>query len=66
MMLLDREKDSAVNNTLNGRYKGLRDRDTREVKNHDVNLLSAFVHICRSGMCVCVPVVHGTGGQVCV
>lgn len=54
MMLLDREKDSAVNNTLNGRYKGLRDRDTREVKNHDVHLLSAFVHICRSGMCVCV------------
>jgi hypothetical protein len=65
MMLLDREKDSAVNNTLNGRYKGLRDGDTREVKNHYyVHLLSAFVHICRSG--VCVPVVHGTGGQVCV
>lgn len=28
MMLLDREKDSAVNNTRRGRYRGLREGET--------------------------------------
>jgi hypothetical protein len=61
-----------VNNTLNGRYRGLKDRKRQrgekgEVKNNYVNnVLSSFVHICKSGECVCVPVVHNAGSQVCV
>lgn len=32
MILLDRVKDSAVNNTRSGRYKGLKCRETRDKK----------------------------------
>lgn len=30
MILLDREKDSAVNNTRRGRYRGLENRKTQD------------------------------------
>lgn len=30
MILLDREKDSVVNNTLSGRYRGLKTRQTHD------------------------------------
>lgn len=56
MILLDRVKDSAVNNTRSGRYKGLKSRATCDKGE-------------KNGACHCtcfchIPVIDGTGGKV--
>lgn len=56
MILLDRVKDSVVNSTRSGRYKGLKHRETRGKEE-------------RNGTCRCtcfshIPVIDGTGSKV--
>lgn len=56
MILLDRVKDSAVNKTRSGRYKGLKCRETHNKKE-------------RNGTCHCIcfchiPVIDSTGSEV--
>lgn len=56
MILLDRVKDSAVNNTRSGRYKGLKRRET-----HDKEESNGTCHC----TCSCPqPVIDGTGSKV--
>lgn len=56
MILLDREKDSAVNNTRSGRYNGLKPIEIHGEKQ-------------RNGKCLCpcfryIPVINSTGSEV--
>lgn len=63
MILLDREKDSAVNSTRSGRYRGLASRRAEEESGiiYCVLDFSYLNHFFR-----CAPVVNGTGYKVCV
>lgn len=61
MILLDREKDSAVNNTRSGRYRGLEMGEMGVKKQtKGVTYTSIFAHF------LYIPVIDGTGREVCV
>lgn len=56
MILLDREKDSAVNNTRSGRYNGLKPREIHGEEERSCRRPCSRLR--------CIPVIDSTGSEV--